>query len=64
MSLARKKGRRHASRECFDTMLAAYLINPLRKDYAIDGIIEEFLDGELPRTAGTRRILERAPYLI
>jgi len=27
-----------------DTMLAAYLLNPLRKDYAIDELLEEFLD--------------------
>jgi DNA polymerase-1 len=28
----------------FDTMLATYLINPLRKDYSINTILEEFLD--------------------
>ncbi len=33
--------------KCFDTMLAAYLMNPLRKDYGIGAIIEEYLDVEL-----------------
>lgn len=28
----------------FDTMLAAYLINPLRKDYSLSAIAEEYLD--------------------
>lgn len=31
----------------FDVMLATYLINPLRKDYALGSIIEEYLDAEL-----------------
>ena len=30
--------------QMIDTMLAAYLLNPLRKEYAIDGLLEEFLD--------------------
>lgn len=63
IALARKEGR-HIEGERFDTMLAAYLVNPLRKDYAIDGMIEEFLDGELPPDGGDEAILERAPYLI
>ncbi len=29
---------------CIDTMLAAYLLNPLRKVYALDELLEEFLD--------------------
>ncbi|MCX5817679.1 MAG: DNA polymerase I [Proteobacteria bacterium] len=32
------------SSQFFDTMLATYLINPLRKDYSINAILEEFLD--------------------
>jgi DNA polymerase I len=44
--LLKKKGR--APRNAyFDTMLASYLINPLRKEYAIDGLFEEFLDTSL-----------------
>jgi len=31
----------------FDVMLATYLINPLRKDYALGSIIEEYLDADL-----------------
>jgi DNA polymerase-1 len=31
----------------FDTMLAVYLINPGRKDFAIDNIMNEFLDREV-----------------
>jgi DNA polymerase-1 len=32
------------SSQFFDTMLATYLINPMRKDYSINAILEEFLD--------------------
>jgi len=32
---------------CFDTMLATYLVNPLRKDYGIGSIVEEYLDAEV-----------------
>ena len=31
----------------FDVMLATYLINPLRKDYALGSIVEEYLDADL-----------------
>ena len=31
----------------FDTMLASYLLNPLRKDYGIGAIAEEYLDTEI-----------------
>lgn len=34
-------------RNCFDTMLATYLVNPLRKDYGIGSIVEEYLGADL-----------------
>ena len=46
-----------------DTMLAAYLINPLRKEYAIDGLLEEFLDSALSGGSLTELLGERA-YLL
>ncbi len=44
----------------FDTMLAAYLINPLRKEYAIDGLLEEFLDIDLSGGSPEELLKERA----
>jgi hypothetical protein len=42
-------------------MLASYLINPLRKEYGIDGLFEEFLDislvGAGPEDALPQRVL-------
>ncbi len=35
------------SHSLFDTMLAAYLVNPLRKDYTIGTVIEEYLETEI-----------------
>ncbi|MBA4418249.1 MAG: DNA polymerase I [Syntrophus sp. (in: bacteria)] len=48
---------------CFDTMLAAYLINPLRKDYGVGTIIEEYLDVELPSLDKEQTLLDCIPYL-
>ena len=31
-------------KKVFDTMLAAYLVNPLRKDFTLGGILEEYCD--------------------
>jgi len=42
-----KSGEGNAGPRFFDIMLATYLINPLRKDYALGSIIEEYLDAEL-----------------
>ena len=48
----------------FDTMLAAYLINPLRKDYGIGSVIEEYLERDFSSN-GTEKIMTDAiPYLI
>ncbi|MGD0234163.1 MAG: DNA polymerase I [Syntrophorhabdales bacterium] len=44
----------------FDTMLASYLINPLRKEYAIDGLLEEFLDSDLSEGSPEELLKERA----
>ncbi len=33
-------------RKVFDTMLAAYLVNPMRKDHTLGAILEEYLDTE------------------
>ena len=44
----------------FDTMLASYLINPLRKEYAIDGLLEEFLDSDLSGESPEELLKERA----
>lgn len=35
-------------KKVFDTMLAAYLVNPLRKDLAAGPIVEEYLDADIP----------------
>jgi DNA polymerase-1 len=47
----------------FDTMLATYLVNPLRKDYGIGSVAEEYLDMEFS-SHGTEEVLaEAAPHL-
>jgi len=43
-----------------DTMLAAYLINPLRKEYGIDGLLEEFLDASSSGQSPAELVRERA----
>jgi DNA polymerase-1 len=40
-------GEGNAGQRFFDVMLAVYLVNPLRKDYALGSIIEEYLDADL-----------------
>ena len=47
----------------FDTMLASYLINPLRKEYAIDGLFEEFLDISLAGAGQEDALPQRALLL-
>ncbi len=37
-------------KKVFDTMLAAYLVNPLRKDFTPGPIVEEYLDGDVSAT--------------
>ncbi len=49
--------------KCFDTMLAAYLLNPLRKEYAIGSIIEEYLDIEITEKDPKQRMTDAVQYL-
>ncbi len=42
-----EKEKRNAGPQFFDVMLATYLANPLRKDYALGSIIEEYLDADI-----------------
>jgi len=44
---AEEQEKDNAGPRFFDVMLATYLINPLRKDYALGSIIEEYLDADL-----------------
>ncbi|HME44468.1 MAG TPA: DNA polymerase I [Syntrophorhabdales bacterium] len=55
-----KKAKATSPDTCFDTMLASYLINPLRKEYAIDGVLEEFLDSDLSGGSPDELLKERA----
>ncbi|HEY3276552.1 MAG TPA: DNA polymerase I [Syntrophorhabdaceae bacterium] len=48
---------------CFDTMLATYLVNPLRKDYSVVSVIEEYLDVELSSHDAKLALLDSPPYL-
>ncbi len=43
----RRSGEGNGRPRFFDVMLATYLVNPLRKDYSLGSIIEEYLDAEL-----------------
>lgn len=47
----------------FDTMLSAYLVNALRKDYSINSLIEEYLDVELSSRESEDLVAEAAPWL-
>ena len=47
----------------FDTMLAAYLTNPMRKEYGIGSIIEEHLDIALTLQSAQSTLTECVPYL-
>jgi len=49
--------------KCFDTMLATYLINPLRKDYGIGAVIEEYLDAELASGDAKQTLMDSISYL-
>ncbi len=55
-----KKSKAQTLSPSFDTMLASYLINPLRKEYAIDGLLEEFLDSDLLEGSPEELLKERA----
>ena len=47
----------------FDTMLALYLINPSRKDYGLEGILDEFFDVEIAGDGGKQSFGKGAFYL-
>jgi len=52
-----------ATTRFFDTMLASYLANPLRKEYGIGSIIEEHLDMTLTLHNARSILTECVPYL-
>ncbi|MCX5811937.1 MAG: DNA polymerase I [Proteobacteria bacterium] len=47
----------------FDTMLASYLLNPLRKDYGIGAIVEEYLDADISPGDARHTLTETVQYL-
>ncbi|MCX5805390.1 MAG: DNA polymerase I [Proteobacteria bacterium] len=47
----------------FDTMLASYLLNPLRKDYGIGAIIEEHIDADISSADVKHVLIETVQYL-
>ena len=49
--------------QVFDTMLASYLVNPLRKDLTVDGLVEEYLDLSIPPRDLKQAVTERAVHL-
>jgi DNA polymerase I len=48
----------------FDTMLAAYLVNPLRKEYGLETLAEEYLDAHLPTGNEQETIRNKSLHLI
>ncbi|MEN6617456.1 MAG: DNA polymerase I [Syntrophorhabdus sp.] len=50
-------------RKTFDTMLAAYLVNPLRKDFTTGAIIEEYLDVNVSGLDASPDLRRYAAYL-
>ena len=47
----------------FDTMLATYIVNPLRKDYVINSVVEEYLDVEFTSQGADEIMTDAIPYL-
>jgi DNA polymerase-1 len=47
----------------FDTMLASYLLNPLRKDYGVGAIAEEYLDADISSGDVRHTLIETVQYL-
>ncbi|MHB8110926.1 MAG: DNA polymerase I [Syntrophorhabdaceae bacterium] len=56
-------GDKMSNRKIFDTMLAAYLVNPLRKDFSAAGIIEEYLDINVSGIDASPDLRRYAAYL-
>jgi DNA polymerase-1 len=63
LSLLRNAGATTPS-HFFDTMLAAYLVNPLRKEYGLGGLLGEFLDVPPPSGDLTQSLIEGTLYLM
>jgi len=47
----------------FDTMLASYLLNPLRKDYGIGAVMEEYIDADVSSGDVKHTLIETVQYL-
>jgi len=47
----------------FDTMLATYLVNPLRKDFGVNSVVEEYLDVEFSSHIAEEIMTEAIPHL-
>ncbi|OPY71532.1 MAG: DNA polymerase I, thermostable [Syntrophorhabdus sp. PtaU1.Bin058] len=57
---AEEQEKGNAEPQLFDVMLAVYLINPLRKDYGLASIIEEYLDADLASGDRKSMLIESA----
>ena len=51
-------------KKVFDTMLASYLVNPMRKDYTPGAIVEEYLDADVSAIDTASSLRTIAPYLL
>jgi len=51
------------SQDLFDTMLASYLLNPLRKDYSLENLIEEFLHGIITTSDEREALIQKTLHL-
>jgi DNA polymerase-1 len=60
--LARKRGAT-VNAACFDTMLASYLVNPLRKEHALEGIIDEYCHVLVEQGTARQACMEKASHL-
>lgn len=47
----------------FDTMLASYLLNPLRKDYSLENLIEEYLQRPITTNDKKELLIQKTLYL-
>ncbi|HOW53523.1 MAG TPA: DNA polymerase I [Syntrophorhabdaceae bacterium] len=50
-------------KKIFDTMLAAYLVNPMRKDYSLATILEEYSDSGITADGMVPSLRDTAPYI-
>jgi DNA polymerase-1 len=47
----------------FDTMLASYLLNPLRKDYSLENLIEEYLQRTITTNDKKKLLIQKTLHL-